>query len=53
MTNNYKVTYSTNGIKQQPQIVAAEDKSDAIEKIWELMGFWIVIDDIEEVTDGD
>jgi len=50
--NTYKVTTSLNGIKQPDMIVSAKDKSGAIEEVWALVGFQIIIDEIEEVVDS-
>lgn len=50
--NTYSVTTSLNGVEQPEMIVSAKDKSGAIEEVWALVGFQIIIDEIEEVPDS-
>lgn len=44
---NYEVKFENNGVMSTVS-VNAEDKSNAIEKAWDLFGFMIVIKEISE-----
>lgn len=45
---SYDITFENNG-NTNKMAIEAEDKSQAIEKIWDLVGFMIVIKEIVEI----